>query len=97
MVAARFNISGTHLGEFQGIKPGGKKVRISAMNLYRLKSGKVVKEFNQFDNLSLLWQIGVYPPHAPRPQPLVPKHRKRRNPDRLHRYRRELADLAGCV
>ena len=62
VVAARFNISGTHLGEFQGIKPDGKEVRISAMNLYRLKSGKVVKEFNQFDNLSLLWQIGVYPP-----------------------------------
>ena len=38
VVAARFNISGTHLGEFQGIKPGGKEVRISAMNLYRLKS-----------------------------------------------------------
>lgn len=60
--AARFNISGTHSGVFQGIAPTGREVRICATNIYRLKHGKLVREFDQFDNLSLMWQMGVYPP-----------------------------------
>lgn len=61
VVVARFSVTGTHLGVFQGIEPTGRVVRVSAMNLYRLKAGKVVREFAQFDNLSLMWQLGVYP------------------------------------
>ena len=64
VLAARFCISGTHGGEFQGIAATGRPVRISAINLYRLKHGRLAREFDQFDNLSLLWQMGVYPPLA---------------------------------
>ena len=61
VLVARFVITGTHQGEFQGIAPTGRVVRISAMNLYRLKAGKVMREFAQFDHWSLMWQLGVYP------------------------------------
>lgn len=61
VIAARFTITGTHDGIFQNIEPTRKVVRLSAMNLYRLRGGKIIREFAQFDRLSLLWQLGVFP------------------------------------
>lgn len=61
VLVARFSVVGTHEGEFEGYAPSHRAVKVSAMNLYRLKGGKIVREFAQFDHLSLLWQIGVYP------------------------------------
>lgn len=61
VIAARFTITGTHDGRFQNIDPTGKVVRLSAMNLYRLRGGKIIREFAQFDRLSLLWQLGIFP------------------------------------
>ncbi|WP_274571105.1 ester cyclase [Neisseria leonii] len=62
VLVARFSVVGTHQGEFEGYAPSHRAVKVSAMNLYRLKNGRIVREFAQFDHLSLLWQIGVYPP-----------------------------------
>jgi len=59
MVASRVTIRGTHQGLFQGIPPTGKKVAFTDMIIMRLKEGKVLELWAQFDIMSLLEQLGV--------------------------------------
>jgi steroid delta-isomerase-like uncharacterized protein len=60
-VAARFTMRGTHQGTFFGVPPTGKKIEVSAMNLYRLSGGQFVEEHGQPDLRGLLQQIGAVP------------------------------------
>ena len=60
-VATRWTISGTHRGELQGIAPTGKKVTITGIIITRVEGGKVVEEWEAFDQLSLMQQLGVIP------------------------------------
>ena len=60
-VAARFSMSGTHLGEFFGVPATGKSIRVQAINFYRLAGDQIVEEYGQPDMLSLLAQIGAGP------------------------------------
>jgi steroid delta-isomerase-like uncharacterized protein len=60
-VAVRYNIIGTHKGEFQGISPTGKEVSFSAMGFITLIDGKVAKEWEVADNMGLMQQIGAIP------------------------------------
>ena len=53
-VAARFTMQGTHQGAFFGVPPTGNKIRVQAMNFYRLSSGQFVEEYGQPDLLGLL-------------------------------------------
>ena len=53
-VAVRFNITGTHKGEFQGILPTGKEVAID---------GKIVEEWLNSDMMGLMQQIRMYLHH----------------------------------
>jgi len=52
---------GAHKGEFLGIKPTGKHViNYTAINIYRIVSGKFVEEWSSGDILSFLQQqLGV--------------------------------------
>jgi steroid delta-isomerase-like uncharacterized protein len=58
-VAVRYNIIGTHKGEFQGLKPSGRKVSFSAMAFIRLIDGKVAEEWEIADTMGLMQQIGA--------------------------------------
>jgi predicted ester cyclase len=60
-VAARFSMSGTHLGEFFGVPATGKSIRVQAINFYRLAGDQIVEEYGQPDMLGLLAQIGAGP------------------------------------
>jgi steroid delta-isomerase-like uncharacterized protein len=60
-VAARFTTRGTHQGTFFGVPATGKKIKIQAMNFYRLSGGQFVEERGQPDFLGLLQQIGAVP------------------------------------
>jgi predicted ester cyclase len=51
---------GTHRGDFQGIAPTGKQVIITDIIITRLRGGKAVELWAQFDALGLLQQIGVH-------------------------------------
>lgn len=57
-VVVRFTSTGTHLGEFEGIAPTGKKVRIQEVAIFRLADGKIVEQWGVPDLHGLLQQLG---------------------------------------
>lgn len=60
-VVTRWKIQCTHTGEFQGLAPTGKEVTISGIIITRVENGKAVEEWESFDQLSLMQQLGVIP------------------------------------
>ena len=62
MVVGRFRLSGTHLGEFFGIAPTGRRVEITGIDMLRLRDGKIVEFWYNEDTLGLFRQLGVTPP-----------------------------------
>ena len=60
-VAIRWTAAGTHNGEFRGIPPSGKPIKIAGVALYRVAGSKIVEGWSQPDTLGLLQQIGVIP------------------------------------
>ena len=61
MVATRWTGRGTHQGELMGIPPTGKQVTVSGITISRVKNGKVVEEWSNWDTLGMLQQLGVVP------------------------------------
>ncbi len=60
-VSQHISVQGTHQGEFQGIPATGKPVAVWIMVISRIANGKVVEEWQLFDALSMLQQMGVIP------------------------------------
>ena len=60
-VALRFTFSGTHTGEFQGIPPTGRTVKIAASVVDRFVDGKLVEHWSLIDTMGLMQQLGVIP------------------------------------
>lgn len=61
-VAARLMLRGTHLGDFHGIAPTGKRVTMQEMVFWRIVDGKLHTGWFQADSLGLRVQLGVVPP-----------------------------------
>ena len=59
LVASRWTGRGTHRGELMGIPPTGKAVTVSGTLTSRIVGGKVVEEWNHWDTMSMLQQLGV--------------------------------------
>jgi steroid delta-isomerase-like uncharacterized protein len=53
------SLEGTHIGEFLGIPPTGKRFTMPAVFCYQLENGKIVRERRIYDFTGLLVQIGV--------------------------------------
>ena len=49
LVANRTVLHGTHLGEFQGITPTGKRVTVDALSIDRVVDGKIVESWSHVD------------------------------------------------
>jgi len=60
-VAARWTAEGTQQGELLGIPPTGKHFRFSGISICRLAEGKMGEQFEQWDRLDLMQQLGVIP------------------------------------
>ena len=58
-VLTRWVLSGTHRGEFHGIAPTGKAIRVEGMSLDRIEDGLVAEGFDGWDALGLRRQLGV--------------------------------------
>jgi steroid delta-isomerase-like uncharacterized protein len=52
-IVVRTIATGTHLGEFQGISPTGKKIRIEAISIFRLSDGKIAERWGLTEGLKL--------------------------------------------
>ena len=61
-VVNRVTARGTHQGYFQGIAPTSRQITIADIFITRIKEGKVIELWAQFDALGLLQQLGVFPP-----------------------------------
>lgn len=59
LVAMRYTVTGTHEGEFNGIKPTGNESTVSEMKLYRITDGKIAEVWAAADQLGLLTQLGI--------------------------------------
>jgi steroid delta-isomerase-like uncharacterized protein len=60
-VAYRWTFRGTHLGELMGIPPTEKQVTITGITVDRISGGKIEEEWNNFDQLGTLQQLGAVP------------------------------------
>jgi steroid delta-isomerase-like uncharacterized protein len=61
-VVTRWTIRGTHQGEIEEFgPPTGKQAELQGISIHRIADGKIVEEWNRYDNLSLLQQLGLAP------------------------------------
>lgn len=61
-VASRFEWTGIHQGEFLGIPPTGRSVRVWGMVIDRLEQGRIKETRILMDTMGLMMQLGVIPP-----------------------------------
>jgi steroid delta-isomerase-like uncharacterized protein len=61
LVADHLTGTGTHQGEFLGVPPTGRAVRIQTMETYRIADGQVAEQWVITDVLGVLQQLGVIP------------------------------------
>lgn len=60
-VVTRWSARGTHHGEFGGVPPTGNAVTFTGITISRLENGRLVEEWEHFDELSMMRQIGAVP------------------------------------
>ena len=58
-------IRGTHQGEFIGIEPTGREVRIEFIHIFRIADGRIAERWGLIDAMSLMGQLGALPEPAP--------------------------------
>jgi predicted ester cyclase len=58
-VANRFVFLGTHLGEFEGVNPTGKRVEFVGHSIDRVVEGKIVESWVEVDMLGVMRQLGA--------------------------------------
>ena len=61
LVVARLTVRGTHRGELLGVPPTGRPITLAAMDLYRIRDGKIAEQWVMLDALGLLQQLGAIP------------------------------------
>jgi predicted ester cyclase len=60
-VANRFVFLGTHLGEFEGVAPTGKRVEFLGHSIDRVVDEKIVESWVEVDMLGVMQQLGAVP------------------------------------
>jgi steroid delta-isomerase-like uncharacterized protein len=61
-VVTRYTIRGTHQGETEEFgPPTGRQMELEGITIHRIEDGKIVEEWERYDNLSVLQQLGLVP------------------------------------
>ena len=61
-VVTRWTVRGTHEGEIESFgPPTGRRVEIQGITIHRIEGGKIVEEWERYDNLSVMQQLGLVP------------------------------------
>ena len=58
-IVTRFDFTGVHKGKFAELPPTGKKIKIAGISITRLVKDKIVDEWEIFDELGLMQQLGM--------------------------------------
>ena len=61
MICTRWRATGTHDGPLGDVEPTGRKVDITGLIISRFEGTKIAEEWETFDELRMLQQIGVVP------------------------------------
>jgi steroid delta-isomerase-like uncharacterized protein len=60
-VAVRVTARATQVGELMGVAPSGKGYSIGEIHIFRIRDGKVVEHWHQYDQVGMMRQLGVFP------------------------------------
>jgi steroid delta-isomerase-like uncharacterized protein len=58
-VIVEFIASGTQTGELMGIPATGKRIGLPVCNVLEIRDGKITREREYFDNMTMMTQLGV--------------------------------------
>lgn len=53
------NYSGTMTGELKGLEPNGRSMSVTAVDIYRIKEGKLTEVLSVMDTASVIEQLGL--------------------------------------
>jgi predicted ester cyclase len=56
-VAVRYSIDATHDGDFFGVPPSGRRVRLEGISIYRVEHDRLAEAWVQYDQAGLMRQI----------------------------------------
>lgn len=60
-IMVRFTMTGTQTNPFMNISPTGRRINVTAINIYEFRDGKIVREHGLPDLFTMLMQLGVIP------------------------------------
>ena len=61
-VVRRYTTRGTHQGETEMFgPPTGRQIELKGITIHRIEGGKIVEEWESYDNLSMMKQLGFAP------------------------------------
>ena len=61
-VVRRYTTHATHQGETEMFgPPTGRQIELKGITIHRIEGGKIVEEWESFDNLSMMKQLGLAP------------------------------------
>ena len=55
----RIEETGTHTGEFRGLAPTNKKIKYSAVAIWRIANGRIVEGWGVYDYLDYYKDLGI--------------------------------------
>jgi steroid delta-isomerase-like uncharacterized protein len=58
-VVVRWTVTGTHRGELPGLPPTGRKISLTGISIARLREGKFVESWNNWDALGMMQQLSA--------------------------------------
>lgn len=61
-IISEFIMEGTHLGEWLGMKPTGKKLRMSGVDIDKFVDGKIVEHGGAVNTFEALFEAGIIKP-----------------------------------
>ena len=62
LIISRFTLRGTYQGQTEEFgPPTGRQIELKGMTISRIEGGKIVEEWQAYDNLSVMHQLGLAP------------------------------------
>ncbi|QSB15935.1 ester cyclase [Natronosporangium hydrolyticum] len=58
-VSMAFTVSGTHIGDFNGVPPTGRTFQANGVEIFRFSDGQVVERWGLTDDMGILSQLGL--------------------------------------
>lgn len=57
----RWTVRGSHQGELMRIAPTQRQIELEGITIHRIEEGKIVEEWERYDNLGVMQQLGAIP------------------------------------